>query len=114
MNRILTAIAAVLSLALIGAVVFASRASSNEAHRLVEAGAHLVDVRTPEEYAAGHLPGAVNIPVDQIAARREDVGPLDEPVVVYCHSGRRSGLAAAQLKAAGFQSVYDLGAMSSW
>lgn len=114
-NRILMAAAAGLSILLVGGVLLASQTASKEAHRLVtEEGALLLDVRTPEEYAEGHLPGALNIPVDQVAKRLDEVGPKDKPVVVYCRSGRRSGLAAVTLEKAGFQSVHDLGAMSAW
>ena len=114
-NRILMATATGLSILLVGGVLLASQTASKEAHRLVtEEGALLLDVRTPEEFAEGHLPGALNIPVDQVAKRLDEVGPKDKPVVVYCRTGRRSGLAAVTLEKAGFQSVHDLGAMSAW
>lgn len=60
----------------------------------------LVDVRTAEEYAAGHIPGAINIPHDQMAARASSL-PAGKPVVLYCKSGRRAGLAAEVLEQAG-------------
>lgn len=60
----------------------------------------LVDVRTAEEYAAGHIPGAINIPHDQMAARAGSL-PAGKPVVLYCKSGRRAGLAAEVLEKAG-------------
>ena len=65
----------------------------DEAHRLVSAGATLLDVRTRDEFAGGHVDGAVNIPVDELPAR---IGELatDRPVVAYCRSGRRSAHAA--------------------
>ena len=52
----------------------------------------VLDVRTPEEYAAGHVPGAVNIPHDQLASRLAEV-PKDTEVVLYCRSGRRAEIA---------------------
>ncbi|WP_163783028.1 rhodanese-like domain-containing protein [Myxococcus vastator] len=85
-----------------------------EARRRVEAGATLVDVRTPEEYAAGHLPGAVNIPVGELARRLGELGSPGTPLVVYCRSGARSGRAERLLKAQGFQDVFNLGPMSAW
>ncbi len=85
-----------------------------EARRRVEAGATLVDVRTPEEFAAGHLPGAVNIPVGALEERLGELGPPATPLVVYCRSGARSGRAERLLKARGFQDVFDLGPMSAW
>lgn len=88
--------------------------SPEQAHTLVSSGARLVDVRTPEEYADGHLPGAVNIPVDELGRRLDELGPRDKPVVVYCASGVRSASAARILAAAGFSAVHNLGAMSNW
>jgi phage shock protein E len=84
----------------------------------IEAGdAPLVlDVRTPEEFAGGHVPGAVNIPYDQLAGR---LGELDvdrsEEIVVHCESGRRASQAETVLEEAGFSDVRDLtGHMSAW
>jgi phage shock protein E len=88
--------------------------SGAEARELVRAGARLVDVRTPGEFAAGHIPGAVNLPVQQLAVRMSELEPKAAAVVVYCRSGHRSGTAARMLKNAGFASVHDLGAMSRW
>lgn len=79
---------------------------------MVMTGATLLDVRTPREFAAGHLEGAVNIPITELADRRAEV-PTDHDVVVYCQSGGRSAAAARDLTAHGYE-VYDLGAMSSW
>lgn len=88
--------------------------SSAEARQLVQAGARLVDVRTPGEFAAGHIPGAINIPVQQLDARIDELQPKDAGVVVYCRSGHRSGNASRMLKSAGFKAVHDLGPMSRW
>lgn len=85
-----------------------------EARRRVQAGARLVDVRTPAEFAAGHIDGAVNVPVQELVDRRAELGPPSTSVVVYCGSGRRSAHAAALLREAGFDSVFDLGPMSAW
>lgn len=73
----------------------------------------LLDVRSPEEYEAGHLAGAVNVPVDEVGARLDELGARDRPVIVYCRSGRRSARAAAALREAGFTQVHDLGGMSN-
>ncbi len=73
----------------------------------------LVDVRTPEEYAGGHLANAVNIPLDQLGARLGEV-PTDMPVVLYCRSGNRSAQAAGILNGAGYTQVLDLGGIIDW
>ena len=76
----------------------------------VAQGAMLVDVRTPEEYAEGHLPKAINIPFEQIVEVFAKQGiAKDTPVVVYCRSGRRSGIAKESLDNAGYQAVYNGG-----
>ncbi|MBZ4420225.1 rhodanese-like domain-containing protein [Myxococcus sp. RHSTA-1-4] len=85
-----------------------------EAHRRVEAGATLVDVRTPEEFASGHLPGALNIPVDELSRRLGELGSPEKPLVVYCRSGARSTRAEQLLKERGFQQVLNLGPMWAW
>lgn len=73
----------------------------------------LVDVRTPAEYASGHLANSVNIPLDQLASRLGEV-PADLPVVVYCRSGNRSAQAASLLNGAGYTQVLDLGGIIDW
>jgi phage shock protein E len=85
-----------------------------DARKLVAAGARLLDVRSPEEYANGHLPGAVNIPVQQLDRRLAEVGPPDHELVVYCRSGHRSGRATEILRQHGFTKVHNLGPMTAW
>ena len=85
-----------------------------EARRLVESGARLVDVRTPEEFAVDHIPGAVNIPVQDLDRRMGELEAKERPVVVYCRTGNRSGRAASLLRDAGYTEVHDLGPMSQW
>jgi phage shock protein E len=73
----------------------------------------LVDVRTPEEYAAGHIPTAVNIPVTEIADRPpgKDKSSL---IIVYCRSGARSAKARTILIDLGYTDVVDFGGVSRW
>ena len=85
-----------------------------EARKLVAGGARLLDVRSPGEYAGGHLPGAVNIPVQEIERRLADVGPRDGELVLYCRSGSRSARAAEILRQHGFTKVHNLGPMLAW
>jgi phage shock protein E len=69
----------------------------------------VLDVRTPAEFAAGHVPGARNVSHDQLAAKLPELGDLkDKQVVLYCRSGRRSQLAAETLSKAGFTKLRHL------
>ena len=67
----------------------------------------LLDVRTTGEFAGGHIPGAVNIPLDQLPARLAEV-PTDQPVVVVCQSGNRSRSGADILHRGGLKDLYNL------
>lgn len=93
---------------------FMGKADPAAVHKLVEGGALLVDVRSPAEFAGGHLDGAKSIPVGELEARISELGAKDRDIVVYCASGARSGSAKRALESAGFTSVHDLGAMSRW
>lgn len=75
----------------------------------------LIDVRTDSEYKLGHLDGAINIPYQDIVkgvSKLEDVD-FNTHIIVYCKSGGRSSQAFDSLKNAGYNNVYDLGAMSN-
>ena len=92
--------------------------SPEEAHDWMESGEDLVvvDVRTQEEYDAGHIPGAVLVPNEEIGdpvpdQLRED---LDQPLLLYCRSGRRSKEAAEKLAALGYTQVYEFGGIQDW
>jgi phage shock protein E len=84
------------------------------AKSLAAAGAKVVDVRTAEEFASGHVPGAINIPYDQIARRASEIGPPSTRVVLYCGTGRRSGIAVEALQKAGYEKLYDLRSVTAW
>lgn len=77
-------------------------------------GARIVDVRTPEEFAGGHIDGALNIPVDVLGQRLGELGPKEKTLVVYCASGGRSARAAAFLQGAGYGSVIDVGSIRNF
>lgn len=109
-----------------------------EMREVVASGGLLLDVRTPDEYRAGALRGALNIPLQSLRARLHEVVPEDRDapkrkgkrhaqrktssrsadgrnaVVVYCASGIRSRTAAQILRQAGCNQVLDLGPMSNW
>ncbi len=84
----------------------------NQARRLVAEGALLLDVRSPQEFAGGHLPGAVNVPVQELLFRMDEIGQ-GRKVVVYCRSGARSAVAAKLLQSEGHE-VLDIGTMAAW
>lgn len=101
-------------LILAAAVIFTAAAcgekkGNSDLKALLDGKALVVDVRTPGEFASGHHPRAVNIPVDEVDSRIAEFGDKAKPVVVYCQSGNRSGRAKRMLEAAGFTSVTNAG-----
>lgn len=80
----------------------------------IEAGAFLLDVRTPDEYAEGHIEGAVNIPLRTITANMDQI-PTDTQVIVYCKSGFRASLSMPVLGVLGFDNVKAFtGSYAAW
>ena len=77
-------------------------------------GAVLLDVRTPGEYAGGHIPGSKNLPLQSIFEIAQVVPDPQTPVYVYCQSGGRSHRAAAFLEKSGYTAVTDLGGISAY
>lgn len=73
----------------------------------------LLDVRTPEEFATGHISGAVNIPLQSLQSRLSEV-PNDMPVIVYCRSGNRSAQASQILSQANYPTIFDMGGIIDW
>ena len=83
---------------------------ANQARAKINAGALVLDVRNLDEFNSGHLPGAVNIPYDQVAGRVSELGSdKNREIVVYCAVGGRSFKAMNDLKAAGFTRVSNGG-----
>lgn len=78
---------------------------------IIEAGAVLIDVRSPGEFASGHIKGSVNIPLDQIGSQLQ-VLKKDKPIVVFCRSGNRSRAAKAILEQKGFSNITDGGSIN--
>ncbi len=79
----------------------------------VEVGAVVLDVRTPEEWAGGRVPGAVHIPLDELSARWEEL-PGDQRIYVVCAAGGRSLRAATALAGAGVDAVSVAGGTKQW
>jgi len=82
--------------------------SDEKLKEIINNGAYLVDVRSPGEFAGGSAEGAVNIPLDQIANRANELKGK-EPIVVFCRSGNRSGQAKSILEQKGFKDVINGG-----
>lgn len=80
--------------------------------KIIECGALIVDVRTPEEFKDGHIEGSLNIPLDEIGGAITWL-QKDVPTVVVCASGNRSSAAVGILKDSGFEKVYNGGAWDS-
>ena len=74
-------------------------------------GSVVIDVRTKQEYDQGHLKNAVNIPYDEIKGKiKNHVKDINENIIVYCRSGRRSGIAKKNLDDMGYKNVINAGA----
>ena len=74
-------------------------------------GAQLIDVREADEFASGHIPGAVNIPLSRI---QDCSFPAETPLFTYCLMGSRSARAAGALKKLGYQSVKNIGGINRY
>lgn len=91
--------------------------SQQEAAQIMESDEDfvIVDVRTPEEYAAGHIPGAINLPNEEIADIAAEALPdKDQLILVYCRSGRRSVEASFTLANMGYTNVCEFGGINTW
>ena len=71
----------------------------------------VVDVRSPWEYEMDHIPGAKNIPLEEISDKADQFRSFNSPVVLYCRSGNRSGMAVSILKQNGLDAVYNGGSL---
>jgi len=78
--------------------------SREEARKMVEEGAQLVDVRADHEWEAGRIAGAKHVPLPELPQRTSEI-EQDRPVVVYCRGGNRSSMATAALTDAGYDAV---------
>ena len=80
---------------------------------LFHEGAVLIDVREPDEWQAGHAPQAIHIPLGELGAQISRMS-TDHPLVIICRSGRRSDLATAALRTAGYDAYNFSGGMQAW
>ena len=74
--------------------------------------ATVVDVRTTDEYKGGHYPGAINVPLDEVPQRIDEFKNMQQPIVAYCRSGNRSGMAVSILKKSGLTNVHNGGGLT--
>lgn len=74
--------------------------------------ATMVDVRTPEEFLNEHIPGAINIPLEQVQQRINEFNELPKPIMAYCRSGNRSGMAVSILKQNGIAEAINGGGIN--
>ena len=80
-----------------------------------ESGYIILDVRTPEEYAEKHIPGAINIPNETIgAAEIPELPDKDQLILVYCRSGNRSKQASEKLAAMGYTNIVEIGGITDY
>jgi len=78
---------------------------------MINSGAKIVDVRSREEFEDEHYPNAINIPVNEIQRRLNELGDAATPLVLYCASGSRSAFAARLLSMAGYKKVINAGGL---
>lgn len=90
--------------------------TADEAQTMMDAGSPtIVDVRTPQEYEEGHIPGAINIPVESIGAEKPaELTDTNAELIVYCRTGVRSKQASDKLVGLGYQNVNDMGGIVDW
>ena len=91
----------------------ADEVTIEQARQAQAQGSLVVDVREAEEYAAGHVPGALSLPLGELTARRGEL-PQDQAVYLICQSGGRSGKAADLLGAAGYDARSVAGGTTAW
>ena len=119
-NGLFSRVAMVLLLLVMSNVCFAQATDISQTELMQRIKANhtqlILDVRSPEEYKDGHVPGAINIPHDQLDSRLAEIGSYkNKDVVVYCTGGGRAGKAAKILNSSGFSKLQHLnGDMSAW
>ena len=80
-----------------------------------ESGYIILDVRTPEEFAERHIPGAINIPNETISTEEiPELPDKDQLILVYCRSGNRSKQASEKLVALGYTNIVEFGGINDW
>ena len=91
--------------------------SQDEAMKIMEeeSGFLIVDVRRPDEFAEGHIEGAINVPNEGITDKMpEELPDKDQLLLIYCRTGRRSKEASEKLAKIGYTNVYEFGGINTW
>ena len=114
LSKIILVVLAILVIAVLYMKLTAIRVTGSEARMLVAEGALLVDVRSEGEHAGGAIEGSINIPIQELSGRMDELGDKDAEIVVYCQSGGRSAMAKRLLEKNGFTKVHDLGGIGRW
>jgi rhodanese-related sulfurtransferase len=119
-KKIMASLLATVSIALLSACggnsAVTTLAPKDFASKIEDTAITVVDVRTPSEFASGHIARAINVDFEA-ADFQANISKLDQSktYAVYCHSGRRSGLATALMAKLGFKHIYNLdGGISNW
>ena len=96
--------------------IVAEKISAETAKKMIDAGSvTIVDVRSADEYAQGHIPGAVLAPLNELPSGAETLFPdKDAVLLVYCRSGNRSAQAVSLLNQLGYTRLYDFGGIIDW
>jgi rhodanese-related sulfurtransferase len=95
------------------ATLGSTRVGANDLVQMVKQGATVIDVRTTSEFRSGHIAGSINVPMDEIESRLEDI-PVGKPVVMVCQSGRRSEMVRERLHGRIAHPVCLEGGISEW
>lgn len=107
MKKVISLLLATLCVGLMSPMTFASE-RAEKGWLLIEQGAMIVDVRTPQEFSQGHLDNAVNFPLSNLDKHVKDINK-DQLIVLYCRSGNRSSQAYQYLQSQGFTNLHNAG-----
>lgn len=115
MKKIVLLFSAALLLAACSSTAEYRKISALEAKEMIEAETPIiVDVRTAEEFASGHIANAINIPVESISTAPIELPDKEALILIYCRSGNRSEQATRKLLDLGYTNLYDFGGIIDW
>ncbi|CAM2980957.1 rhodanese-like domain-containing protein [Vibrio mytili] len=109
MNKAISTLLTIVAFSIVIPNALASE-RADKGWKLIEQGAMIVDVRTPQEFSAGHLDNAVNFPLSELDKHVQSI-EKDQMIVLYCRSGNRSGQAYQYLQSQGFTNLHNAGGL---